>query len=191
MSDDFSGPGHLADAGPPPRPSTLTRRSLRLAPYPVPPSPTSQLQEAGICPARLACRTPSTPRLSFSSTSTLTASRFFKKASQKVRSSSSQTSTRSFNLLASSCCHSRSTLPRTGSFHLPYASSRFVLFFSSDTASFLCFPINGPPGINLLAHSTSQNFSSSAATSALSPPAGLPRVLGAVPHPPPPSLQSG
>ncbi|KAK5618468.1 hypothetical protein CRENBAI_018033 [Crenichthys baileyi] len=34
-SDDFSGPGHLADAGPPPRPSTLTSRSLRLTPCPV------------------------------------------------------------------------------------------------------------------------------------------------------------
>ncbi|KAK5618907.1 hypothetical protein CRENBAI_008479 [Crenichthys baileyi] len=49
-SDDFSGPAHLADAGPPPRPSTVTRRSLRQDPCPVPPSPTSQLQEAGICP---------------------------------------------------------------------------------------------------------------------------------------------
>ncbi|MEQ2311487.1 hypothetical protein AMECASPLE_020572 [Ameca splendens] len=48
-SDAFSGPAHLPDAGPRPRSSTLARRSLRLTSCHVLPSPTSQLQEAGIC----------------------------------------------------------------------------------------------------------------------------------------------
>ncbi|MEQ2263908.1 hypothetical protein XENORESO_015122, partial [Xenotaenia resolanae] len=49
-SDALSSPTHLPNAGPRPHSSTPTRGSLRLASCHLPPSPTSQLQEAGICP---------------------------------------------------------------------------------------------------------------------------------------------
>ncbi|MEQ2183518.1 hypothetical protein GOODEAATRI_033511, partial [Goodea atripinnis] len=49
-SNALSGPAHLPDAGHRPHSSSPTRRSLRLGSCHVPPSPTSQLQEAGICP---------------------------------------------------------------------------------------------------------------------------------------------
>ncbi|KAK5620141.1 hypothetical protein CRENBAI_001657, partial [Crenichthys baileyi] len=191
-SDDFSGPAHLADAGPPPRLSTLTRRSLRLAPCPVPPSPTSQLQEAGICPGsdldatQLAQLAELLPRPGSPSPppppSPLPVS-----SRKRLRKSAHPPAKRRRGRSTSLPVPAATPGPPSP---VPDPSTSFTPQAASSSSSQVI-----PPAffasINALQGSISsltqhlQNFSSSAATSALSAPAGLPGTQ-AVPQPLPP-----
>ncbi|KAK5621984.1 hypothetical protein CRENBAI_013335 [Crenichthys baileyi] len=136
--------------------------SLRLAPCPVTPSPTSQLQEAGICPGsdldviQLAQLAELLPRPGSPSPppppSPLPVS-----SRKRLRKSAHPPVKRRRGRSTSLSVPAATPGPPptcTRSFRLHHASSRFVLFFSIDTASFLRFHQRSP-GINLLAHSTS------------------------------------